>query len=114
MYCNNLGTEDSPQYFLASYPDVRCDGQFYLTIKWALNFPWLLLWGFIFPYLLFLSVKKKKEKYDKHRKESQIEDMLIFSKYSFVVSGFKDKYYYWEFLLIARKITIIMIFVFLG
>ncbi|CAG9322000.1 unnamed protein product [Blepharisma stoltei] len=75
---------------------------FYIT---AISLPAILLWGIGIPAACLLLIMKNK-----HRLSSI--DVRI--KYGFAFNGYKSRSYYWEFVIIYRKIVIICCSIFLS
>ncbi|CAG9321997.1 unnamed protein product [Blepharisma stoltei] len=85
--------------------NLRCwDSQhvFYIT---AIAFPAILLWGIGIPTTCLFLIMKNKEK---------LTNIDIRIKYGFLFNGYKFSSYYWEFVIIYRKIAIICCSVFLS
>lgn len=64
----------------------------------------LVVWGLLLPILLFIRVRNGLVK--QKNEDEKLETMV---KYSFVVGGFKNEYYYWEFIRSTKKIILIAI-----
>ncbi|CAG9321985.1 unnamed protein product [Blepharisma stoltei] len=85
--------------------NLRCwDSQhvFYIT---AISFPAILLWGIGIPTTCLFLIMKNKDR---------LNDINIRIKYGFLFNGYKSRSYYWEFVIIYRKIIIICCTVFLA
>jgi len=87
--CVNLGTSDS---YLIDNLDLKCDEGAIADIYFPLEVIMLILWGILLPLLLFLKLRAKLSKYT--TLEEKYKNMAT---YSFLISGFKGEYYYWEF-----------------
>jgi len=85
--------------------DTKCWTAYHLLWGCAIAIPNFLLWTIIMPLMLFNVLKKRAK---------NLHDVEIYAKYSFVYEGLKRERYYWEFLIIARKTLVIIIFVFLN
>ena len=48
-----------------------------------------------------------------YRNRYRLDDMVTYSKYSFLYEGYKNDKYYWEFVILIRKILIIICSVFM-
>ena len=48
-----------------------------------------------------------------YRNRYNLDDMVTYSKYSFLYEGYKNDKYYWEFVILSRKILIIICSVFM-
>ena len=67
--------------------------------------PGLILWGLFAPGFVLIFILK----YRQHLKD---KDML--TRFGFLFLGYKSHLYYWEFIIIYRKIVIVLISVFLS
>jgi len=97
--CLNLYREDSPQYYMVKDYDIKCwEGP---HMKWtlAIGIPSLLLWIFILPGIMFNILRKNQNRL-KHEK--------IAKKYAFLYLGYKKERYFWEFIIMIRKILLIL------
>src|SRR5262249_2593739 len=86
--CTNLYRNDSPLYYLNSNYDVQCWTSEHR--KWTFLFatPLILFWAVVVPALLFLFLKKNKDK---------LEHDSVRCKYSFIYQGYRASKFYWEF-----------------
>ena len=85
--------------------DIRCwhsEHSFY-TVNVAV--PGLILWGLFAPGFVLLFILK-------YRKNLQEKAMI--TRFGFLLLGYKSDLYYWEFIIIYRKIVIVLISVFLS
>ena len=75
-------------------------------LKWALigGIPGLLFWVIGIPFVAFILLHEEKQKLLN-------EDIRL--KYGFLYNGYKLKSYYWEVVIMYRKVSIIFISVFL-
>ncbi|CAG9321992.1 unnamed protein product [Blepharisma stoltei] len=96
---------DDNKYWLVNELNLRCwDSQhiFYIT---AISLPAILVWGIGIPTaFLFLLIKNR----------SQLGNINMRIKYGFLFNGYRQESYYWEFVIIYRKIGIICCSVFLA
>ena len=67
--------------------------------------PGLLLWGILAPGIVLMIILKNHKHLD--------EDTMN-SRFGFLLVGYKSRLYYWEFIIIYRKIFIVLISVFLS
>ncbi|CAG9321986.1 unnamed protein product [Blepharisma stoltei] len=85
--------------------NLRCwDSQHVFYIA-AISFPAILLWGIGIPTTCLFLIMKNKDR---------LININIRIKYGFLFNGYKAKSYYWEFVIIYRKIIIISCSVFLA
>ena len=90
--------------FLIENMLIKCwegDHNYYLK---TVVIPGIIFWCFSIPVLLILILQKNQAKL------KQTDQLL---KYGFLHKGFKNKFYYWEFMILFRKIAIISCAVFL-
>jgi len=65
--------------------------------------PIFLLWGVLLPYILYRKIKKDSDSKEYYE---------VLAKYPFYVAGYSKDYTYWEFVIMARKISLIAIVMF--
>ena len=66
--------------------------------------PFIIIWGLGIPCLAFFLIRNVK---------SNLDDVAIKEKYGFIYNGYKSDKYYWELIIMYRKIIFIFIAVFL-
>ena len=103
--CVNLYRTDNPLYYLNSDYDIICWDATHS--KWALglgltNF---LIWGLIIPGFIFIRLLIHKH---------ELNDRNIKLKYAFIYQGYKANKFYWEFFINIRKLSIVLVLVFIG
>ena len=67
--------------------------------------PSLIIWGFGIPLVAWIILSKNK---------NDLESIELREKYGFLYNGYKKSYYFWESVIMYRKIMIIFISVFMG
>ena len=67
--------------------------------------PSLINWGFGIPFVAWIILSRNKK---------DLETIELREKYGFLYNGYKKSYYFWESIIMYRKIMIIFISVFLG
>mmetsp|Transcript_5274 Transcript_5274/g.4472 ORF Transcript_5274/g.4472 Transcript_5274/m.4472 type:complete len:158 (-) Transcript_5274:430-903(-) len=103
--CINIYRQDSPVLHLESDLNVECwEGDHF---KWALGLalPSIILWGMILPLSLLFYLRKKK---------NQLDESYIKEKYCFIYAGYKQHHFYWEFVVLLRKMGFISVSVFIS
>jgi hypothetical protein len=85
--------------------DIRFYGAKHAFYSVAVSLPALIVWGVGVPTLILFKLKRMKDKLD------HIDMKLSFG---FIYSGFKRSRFYWEFVIMYRKIIIICCIVFIG
>ena len=103
--CENLYRNDTLMNYLVLDYDIRCWEGPHMRWILALVLPSLLVWIFLLPGLILYILNKNKQKL-------QSEEMI--RKYSFIYNGYKTKKFYWEFVIMVRKILMICATVFAG
>ena len=102
FYCTELDNND---YYLNSYMNVKCWSGSHLIFLLIVVIPSIILLCIGLPTILFVNIWKNRTKLD------EITEKL---KYGFLYNGFKSDFYYWEFVIVIRKLLIIVIFVFIS
>jgi len=102
--CENFSSDESPVYFLLDETEVKCWTKFHILWSVIIGLPNLILWTVIFPLFLFkvISEDVKKKKGSNHKE----------GEYSFIYTGLKPGRFYWEFVIMIRKVLFIVILVF--
>mmetsp|Transcript_30154 Transcript_30154/g.29453 ORF Transcript_30154/g.29453 Transcript_30154/m.29453 type:complete len:201 (+) Transcript_30154:370-972(+) len=83
--------------------DVLCQGSTYRLFSLAVALPGIVIWAFgipFFVYLLMLRVKKF------------LNTVAVKEKFGFLYRGFKKQFFYWEIVIMYRKIILIVIQIF--
>lgn len=96
--CLNLYRNDQPEYYFSKDYDVQCWTGSHLN--WALGFglPSLIIWSIILPFTIFNILKKNK---------TRLEAEDVSQKYSFLYGGYRPSRYFWEFIIMMRKLLFI-------
>ena len=84
---------------------VRCWEGRHLTFALTLALPAIVIWGVGLPGVILGSIVR-------HRKK--LRDISVKIRYGFLIKGYADSRYYWEFIIIYRKLLIIGIATFLS
>jgi hypothetical protein len=96
---------ESGEFWLKENLDIRCFDSEHNSFALAVVLPVLVVWGLLVPLLVLLYLVRTR------RELSEINTKL---RFGFLYNGFKKSKFYWEFLIILRKILIIFIVVFIG
>eukprot|EP00350_Pseudokeronopsis_sp_OXSARD2_P000010 CAMPEP_0170550866 /NCGR_PEP_ID=MMETSP0211-20121228/8875_1 /TAXON_ID=311385 /ORGANISM="Pseudokeronopsis sp., Strain OXSARD2" /LENGTH=112 /DNA_ID=CAMNT_0010857657 /DNA_START=806 /DNA_END=1144 /DNA_ORIENTATION=+ len=80
--------------------DIVCQGYQYRIFSLGLALPGILVWGVGIPCFAFLLMVRVKKQLDK---------VEIKEKYGFLYRGYKKQYFYWEIVIMYRKILLIVI-----
>ena len=98
-------TELAPgYYFMTEEMSIQCWSNEHLTYSLGVAFPSLLIWCIGVPIILVILLAKNRSNLDK------ITEKL---KFGFLYKGFKKNQFYWEFIIMLKKILIISASVFL-
>lgn len=111
--CEKLGAtakEDDPTqtetfYYLEEDLDVRCFNQTYFLWTGLLVFPCFCLFVVGIPTL---------GSYLMYGVQDKLENKHVFQMYGFLYKGFQDQFYYWEMVIMLRKVVFVFISVFVS
>jgi hypothetical protein len=95
----------SGEFWLNENLDIRCFDHKHNSFALAVVLPVLVIWGLLVPLLVLLYLSRR------HRELSELNTKL---RFGFLYNGFKQSKFYWEFVIIFRKVVIICIVVFIG
>ena len=93
------------QYWLITDMSIRCWDLPHLKNILSIALPSVIVWIFGLP-LLCLGLL--------YRTRQRLSAELIQIKYSFLYKGYKPEYYYWEFVILYRKVALVCASVFLS
>lgn len=85
--------------------EITCWNSAHLSWTYTVAVPCLLVWVFGAPMLAFLSMTKL------YRDKSLTKQR---THWGFLANGFKDHYFYWEIIIIYRKVLILFISAYSG
>ncbi|CDW85822.1 UNKNOWN [Stylonychia lemnae] len=85
--------------------EIVCWEQQHLFYTNFVSIPTVLIWGIGIPLFAYLILLKHRMK---------LENIDMRQKYGFLYRGYRTKYFYWEIVIMYRKIVIIIIAVFIG
>ena len=89
---------------LAANLEILCDSNNHKIWQFAVGLPGLLVWGLGIPLFGIMILTKDKER---------LEKIETREKYGFLYRGYKHAFFYWECVIMYRKIVIIFISVFI-
>jgi hypothetical protein len=95
----------SGEFWLNENLDIRCFDSKHNSFALVVVLPVLVIWGLLVPILVLLYLVRNR------RELSEINMKL---RFGFLYNGFKQSKFYWEFVIMFRKILIICIVVFSG
>eukprot|EP00347_Sterkiella_histriomuscorum_P017498 403349122 len=84
---------------------IKCYEGNHQFFSFAVALPCLLIWGIGIPFFALVLLFKNKEK---------LTEIETKEKLGFLYNGYKKEYFYWEILIMSRKIIIIFIAIFLS
>jgi hypothetical protein len=93
------------KFYMTKETSIECWSRQHLFYTLALSVPGIGLWCILVPVVLLVSLRRARLNLDK------IWERL---KYGFLYKGYKDGFFYWEFLIFFRKLGIISCAVFLS
>ena len=96
---------DEGEYWLIENLDIRCwaDEHAFYTMFVAL--PGLLAWGIITPGIILTFIIRNRNNHDND---------VIDPRFVFLIQGYKKSTYYWEFIILYRKVLIVFVSVFMS
>ena len=100
--CQNIYRSDSPLYHLVSDYDVQCWTKSHLLWAGTTGVLTITLWGAVVPLIIFINIWRAKRSVLKFEGTNAL-------KYSFIVFGYKEETWYWEFVILIRKYLILII-----
>ncbi len=96
FYCLDIDGEDRLKYDL----EIKCYKGAHKFWSYFIAVPGMLIWGFGIPlFALFLLI----------RENERIDRLEVRQKLGFLFRGYTLKYYYWEIIIMFRKISLIII-----
>mmetsp|Transcript_20345 Transcript_20345/g.38018 ORF Transcript_20345/g.38018 Transcript_20345/m.38018 type:complete len:446 (-) Transcript_20345:33-1370(-) len=100
--CSEIEPEE---YWLNENLDIRCFDDTHKENALTVVLPSLLLWGVFTPFIILIHLL---------RKQHYMGDILMKLRFGFLYNGFKKSKFYWEFVIMYRKILVICCVVFIG
>ncbi|KAL4496554.1 hypothetical protein ABPG72_015915 [Tetrahymena utriculariae] len=95
LSCRNVGDKS----YILSNVSFECYTSQHIKYILTIAVPLLIIWLLLLPATLFFLLKKN---------QNQLEDTQIKLKYGFLYIEYKNSAFYWEFVKMAEKITIIL------
>ncbi len=96
---------DTGEFWLYKDLNIRCWDSMHKTYAIALGGPMMVLWVIGLPFVGFLLVRHNRNKLDEYE---------VIYKYRILFQGFRKEAYYWEFVNVFRKVSMVMINIFLS
>jgi hypothetical protein len=96
---------DGSDLWLTSNLDIKCFDEQHSLYAFSVALPAILIWGVGVPSFILAVLFKKRR---------SLGTLLMKCRFGFFYNGFKKTHFYWEFLILYRKIFIICLVVFVG
>lgn len=96
---------DSGEFWLFKDLSIRCWQGSHPVYAFGVGIPMILFWVFGLPFAGFMIIRHYRNRLD--------EDTVMF-RYRILFQGYKREAYYWEFVNVFRKVSMVMINTFLG
>jgi hypothetical protein len=80
--------------------EVKCFDKSHSSITYYVAIPSIIVWGLGIPFFMLIFLLRAK---------SKIDIIDIREKWGFLFSGYKKEFYFWEILIMYRKVLIIFI-----
>jgi hypothetical protein len=96
---------EAGEYWLIDNLDIRCWDTTHVAYSILVALPVILIWGIGVPTLIWIYLARHKHDLD------WIENKL---RFGFLYNGYRKGTFYWEFVILYRKILVICCAVFLG
>jgi len=97
-------TIDSGERWLVSNLTVKCWEGSHTTVALTLALPSLVLWVFGLPALTLLYLATRKD----------LDSIDVKLKVGFIINGYRKQRYFWEFVILYRKVLVVCFSVFLS
>ena len=91
------------EFWLTSYLNIRCWDTLHYRYAMAAALPGIVLWGALTPAAALITLIA-------HR--TQLDQISSRIRYGFLYNGYQTSHYYWEFVILYRKMLIIVLAVF--
>jgi hypothetical protein len=95
----------SGEFWLNENLDIRCFDHNHNSFAVSIVLPSLVTWGLLVPSLVLLYLTRQRR---------DLSEILTKLRFGFLYNGFTKSKFYWEFVIMFRKILIICIVVFIG
>jgi len=104
--CRNIGYGNINEYRLIKDYSVQCWNENHKGWAYGLVVPFLVLFGLGFPIsILYVLIQKKK------KKKLNRQDLML--RYGYFYLSYERKYFYWDFVILIRKILLSSMSIFL-
>jgi len=79
---------------------IQCWNRAHSIVTYYIAIPSMIVWGLGLPFFALIMI---------HRSKKNIDTILVREKWGFLFNGFKQEFYYWEIVIMFRKVIIIFI-----
>ena len=100
VFCQDVGDESNPDVRLRKDFSVRCWTEVHKLWIFCLALPLFILIGVLFPLKIIINIFHLKSK-------QEMKENLSLFKYGYFYFGYKRRFFYWEFVVLLRKIIYI-------
>ena len=101
----NCDEIEQGEYWLVADMDIRCWDSTHSLYSLALGIPAIVIWVFAVPLGCLMTLIRNRRQQD---------ELWFKMRYGFLTNGYMRKRYYWEFVILYRKVLIIICSVFLS
>ena len=101
--CTNLGDISYPQLYLEADPDIKCWESYHVKKVISIALPSFLVWGILSPLYVLRELKRNKD---------NLHELIWRTRYGFLLKGYRADSYYWELIVLYKKIGMIILIVF--
>ncbi|OMJ86295.1 hypothetical protein SteCoe_12207 [Stentor coeruleus] len=98
----HVNKEDYPQYLIENR-NIECNFEHYKRILFAVFFG-IIIWGTAVPAYIFYQI---------HKKRKNLYEYEVKFEYGFLFNGYLHSRYYWEFIILSKKLIIVFLTVFM-
>lgn len=93
------------EWWLRDNLSLRCWDAEHLRVALGAALPAILLWGVGIPLGAGLLLKRQRRR---------LKTPVVKAQFGFLFLGFQEKCYYWEFIVLIRKVSLVAVYVFLS
>jgi len=83
---------------------ILCEGHYYNIFSLGVGLPGIIIWGLGIPFFAYVLLTTEK---------GRLNTVAVREKYGFLYRGYKKEFYYWETIIMYRKIVLIFVQVFI-
>ena len=99
--CIDVGRNPGEVVVLHPDPTLTCYSRKHWTLLAVSGLPTLLLWGLVLPTIYFIQIKNTRQR-------NMLGDESFTKKYGFMYQGYTRNYYWWEFVILSRKLVLLL------